>query len=387
MARVIKPLKSKEINRLIRLAKTCSSRQEFQSKYPLEWKKGRRFRIHTKMFSHLKMKKRKYWSDFDLLLEAKKYNTRSEFSEKSGTAYNLCLRRHLKEPFLHMNYQRNKWNNNYLRDLNIKIKSCSSYREFCLKYPTDYSYIMKLKKEKELLKYLKKTKVVFSSVGEETLRNIFNKIFGVKFCKSYPTWLINNKTGRQMELDGYNENLKIAFEHNGRYHESKEMKFKDKLKIKLCEANGVKLIVFSDISSFYLKDKEIINKIKSEFLNKNIKVLSNLDDLKIKWVFPDNKSKYSKASIIKESKKYKTLKDFVNLSYGHYLKAISMGIINEVKKNLKYRKHLSNSEFLELVLKHKNLNEFKNKNKKGYKNLERRKKLLNAVKRAFLNKI
>ena len=56
-----------------------------------------------------------------------------------------------------------------------------------------------------------------------------------------------------MELDGFNEELKVAFEYNGEQHYIKNrfnddrdldyIKWKDNLKAKRCEENGIKLIV------------------------------------------------------------------------------------------------------------------------------------------------
>lgn len=42
--------------------------------------------------------------------------------------------------------------------------------------------------------------------------------FGVKFNPARPDWLKNPHTGRNMELDCYNEKLGIAVEYNGRQH-------------------------------------------------------------------------------------------------------------------------------------------------------------------------
>jgi hypothetical protein len=56
-----------------------------------------------------------------------------------------------------------------------------------------------------------------SGVGERICRVFFEQIFDKKFPKSRPPWLIN-QDGNQMELDGYCEELSLAFEHQGRQH-------------------------------------------------------------------------------------------------------------------------------------------------------------------------
>jgi hypothetical protein len=87
---------------------------------------------------------------------------------------------------------------------------------------------------------------------EPRCRAWFENYFGKLFPKSRPKWLRNKG---QMELDGYCEELKIAFEYNGVQHYAYRKKFsrtaenledqqhRDCLKIKLCAEYGVKLVV------------------------------------------------------------------------------------------------------------------------------------------------
>jgi len=97
-----------------------------------------------------------------------------------------------------------------------------------------------------------------SGIGERACRLFFEKIFQRPFNKVRPSWL-KNKDGYSLELDGYNDELKIAFEHQGRQHYgqsyslySKENIEKNDLeKMELCKRHGVSLIyipeVFTDI--------------------------------------------------------------------------------------------------------------------------------------------
>ena len=90
---------------------------------------------------------------------------------------------------------------------------------------------------------------------EEQCRQIFEQLFpGYRFPKRRPSWLVNPKTNRPLELDGYNEELHLAFEYNGpqhyhypnRYHRSEqewlEQKYRDLLKRQLCNQHGVYLL-------------------------------------------------------------------------------------------------------------------------------------------------
>ena len=64
-------------------------------------------------------------------------------------------------------------------------------------------------------------------IGEEICRDYFKKIFKKEFPSSYPSWL-KNKNRQQLELDGYCEELGIAFEHQGRQHYNQELFFSQK---------------------------------------------------------------------------------------------------------------------------------------------------------------
>lgn len=88
--------------------------------------------------------------------------------------------------------------------------------------------------------------------SEAETRRIFEEIFNAKFPKSRPSWLKSSK-GTSLELDGYNQDLKIAFEYQGEYHYMDvpihqqgrtlaEIQRTDKLKEDLCQRRGITLI-------------------------------------------------------------------------------------------------------------------------------------------------
>ena len=80
------------------------------------------------------------------------------------------------------------------------------------------------------------------------------RIYGVPFKTIRPDWLRNPETGAKLELDCYNDELKIAVEYNGEQHykwpnftnQTYEQFInqvrRDKLKTELCDRNGVYLI-------------------------------------------------------------------------------------------------------------------------------------------------
>lgn len=92
------------------------------------------------------------------------------------------------------------------------------------------------------------------SAAEEECRRIFEKIYNAPFPRRRPSWLVNNLTGRRMELDGYCEMHNIAFEYNGEQHYKSDHPFnrshqafldqvhRDNLKVELCDIRGVYLL-------------------------------------------------------------------------------------------------------------------------------------------------
>jgi len=94
--------------------------------------------------------------------------------------------------------------------------------------------------------------------SEEYIRELLYNITDKYFSKTRSlSWLIDDKNKNQLELDGYNDELKVAFEYQGEQHykltyynqidtvKLREIQRKDVLKIKLCNENGVKLIIVS----------------------------------------------------------------------------------------------------------------------------------------------
>ena len=91
-------------------------------------------------------------------------------------------------------------------------------------------------------------------VREQLVCQTLEKIYGVGFPTARPNFLKNEKTGRNLELDCFNENLRIAAEVNGiahyvfpnKYHhtleEFQDQVYRDQLKYDLCNKNNVYLI-------------------------------------------------------------------------------------------------------------------------------------------------
>jgi hypothetical protein len=72
----------------------------------------------------------------------------------------------------------------------------------------------------------------------------------VPFPKCRPEWL-RTEQGGQLELDGYNESLALAFEYQGPYHTSSSQIRRDREKRLRCEERGIKLIEIPFIKNPY----------------------------------------------------------------------------------------------------------------------------------------
>ena len=116
-------------------------------------------------------------------------------------------------------------------------------------------------------------------IGERFCKIIFETIFYKTFIKVRPDWLVNPITNKNLELDGYCEELNIAFEYNGEQHYSDNTIYPrskyDLLKIQKCQSHGVRLFIIKEIKSA-IKYKEIIEEIVAQAQNYNINVDTNI---------------------------------------------------------------------------------------------------------------
>lgn len=110
------------------------------------------------------------------------------------------------------------------------------------------------------------------SRGENQCRRILQQIFNKPFIKSRPNFLRNPITGKyNLELDCYNESLRLACEYNGEqhyaynkfFHRNKDhfltQKYRDELKRRMCQDNGVNLIEVPYTVSIPEIEKYLIN--------------------------------------------------------------------------------------------------------------------------------
>lgn len=95
---------------------------------------------------------------------------------------------------------------------------------------------------------------IWESQGEKICRSHLEHRFNVKFDRRRPDFLKNPITKNNLELDCFNEKLKLGLEYNGKqhyeyvpkFHKSKSdfhnQKYRDEIKKRLCYENGVDFI-------------------------------------------------------------------------------------------------------------------------------------------------
>ena len=135
-------------------------------------------------------------------------------------------------------------------------------------------------------------------LGETITREIMNILFNAEFTKQSPVCL------QGLKLDGYNENLKIGFEYDGkqhysfseRYHVTQDryevQKQMDIKKNKLCEENKITLVRVP----YFVKNKNILKYLRNELTSKHIKIPNDvdIDYTKIREIYMPKNDLYKK---------------------------------------------------------------------------------------------
>jgi len=93
------------------------------------------------------------------------------------------------------------------------------------------------------------------SKGEKKCREFLEYLFGKPFVNCRPEFMINPVTNQPLELDCYNEELKLAIEYQGQQHYTfnkmmhqnskhcfQNQQYRDHIKRDLCKQNGIQLV-------------------------------------------------------------------------------------------------------------------------------------------------
>lgn len=142
--------------------------------------------------------------------------------------------------------------------------------------------------------------VCSAGLGERICKIFFETIFQDDFVKVRPDWLLS-PSGFRLELDGYSEKLKLAFEHQGQQHYRDIDRFSSKysvqtrrdldaLKIKLCRKRGITLIEIPEIPNLtHIEDVKGV--IKSACKSVGYPLPANFDSVEVDYLpaYQDNR--------------------------------------------------------------------------------------------------
>lgn len=148
----------------------------------------------------------------------------------------------------------------YSKKINNAIQDFDEMRKEDYRLLAQASYEMENIKDKKRVKEPKEPKPQKPkkpkrlNKGEEKCREIFERLFNKPFLTIRPDFLKNDCTDQNMEIDGYNEDLKLGFEYQGVQHykvtpyfhkdiqDFNKQVYRDNLKQELLEKNGIKVI-------------------------------------------------------------------------------------------------------------------------------------------------
>jgi hypothetical protein len=141
-----------------------------------------------------------------------------------------------------------------------------------------------------------------NNISEEIVRCYFEQMFGERFVRIRPQWLLNRKKNR-LELDGFCKQINVAFEHQGNHHYKdsykggrlQSVKNNDKDKMDKCKEKGVALFVIEHLFKMTkLKD------LRSTIIRK-------AHDLGVHIPYPDVEVDISKAYTGSKFNEYKAI--------------------------------------------------------------------------------
>jgi hypothetical protein len=128
-----------------------------------------------------------------------------------------------------------------------------------------------------------------NNTGEEICRLIFQTLTNKEFPTKRPAWLRGANQVRSMELDGFCEELKVAFEHQGKQHyeeglshfQSEDVIARDVIKRNICKEHGIEVLEIPQIGH-YIQIQDAINLIKGFLMKNNCVIYGDISDDEIK---------------------------------------------------------------------------------------------------------
>jgi hypothetical protein len=167
--------------------------------------------------------------------------------------------------------------------------------------------------------------------GERATRLAFERIFKASFDKQRPSWLRKSPNDIPLELDGFNDRLRIAFEHQGRQHFTTvrgnaeilaATQKRDQFKKDCCAAEGVALFQIREVSPLTLNT--LRPQIIEEANRLGLRLPSSIRHLNLSVsdipLIPREKDRVLRITKIVEERSFSMMKD----SYSGYLASLKL---------------------------------------------------------------
>ena len=147
------------------------------------------------------------------------------------------------------------------------------------------------------------------SIGEECVRICFEKVFRRRFPRVRPGWLMA-PNGYRLELDGYNQKFRVAFEHQGQQHERfqrfrhkaragfKLQIFRDRFKDLICKKRKIRLIKIPEVNNVITLD-ELKDVVIAKCDRAGIRIPAKAKHLRINYASAYSSRDKSKDNLIK----------------------------------------------------------------------------------------
>ena len=112
------------------------------------------------------------------------------------------------------------------------------------------------------------------SKGETITRNVLQRLFRRPFISIRPDFLLNEVTGQNLEIDCYNDELKLGVEYNGSQHEKyskffhknyehfRNQQYRDEIKKLKCKSHGITLVSIPS----YIPHHKIENYLRNQLI-------------------------------------------------------------------------------------------------------------------------
>lgn len=159
--------------------------------------------------------------------------------------------------------------------------------------------------------------------GEKIVRLYLERLFGKTFTSVRPKWLVYEK-GFPLELDGFNAELAIAFEHQGAQHDTyvshfhrtevafRNRKKADAFKKRECKRRGVKLLVIPELFN-KLQPAELPAFINCQLVELGIRkppIPTSIDDIVRDYYAEYDYLSYSEAKVVLAKYGFKYKREF-----------------------------------------------------------------------------